>query len=145
MLDASPPISNLDFNLIYDQKLTIMKPSRMSFLSIKLVMIEKNSSSMHREYYKFYAVHVFFFFFAFFFDFIDNFYQLNIVRKQTTRLIFYSALPRPNPPLNSMGADPGPLCCPCILTKYSHKFEVEQSINFCHAATIRLITATAAK
>ena len=36
-----------------------MKQSRMSFLSIKLVMIENNSSSMHREYYKFYAVHVY--------------------------------------------------------------------------------------
>ena len=36
-----------------------MKQSRISFLSIKLVMIEKNSSSMHREYHKFYAVHVY--------------------------------------------------------------------------------------
>ena len=35
------------------------KQSRMSFLSIKLVMIDNNSSSMHREYYKFYAVHVY--------------------------------------------------------------------------------------
>ena len=36
-----------------------MWQSRISFLSIKLVMIEKNSSSMHREYHKFYAVHVY--------------------------------------------------------------------------------------
>ena len=39
--------------------MTIMKQSRMTNLSIKLVMIENNSSSMHREYHKFYAVHVY--------------------------------------------------------------------------------------
>ena len=31
----------------------------MAFWSIKLVLIEKNSSSMHREYHDFYAVHVY--------------------------------------------------------------------------------------
>ena len=36
-----------------------MKQSRMAFLSIKLVIIENNSSSMHREYHDFYAVHVY--------------------------------------------------------------------------------------
>ena len=39
--------------------MTIKKYSRMAFLLIKLVMIEKNSSSMHREYHEFYAVHVY--------------------------------------------------------------------------------------
>ena len=31
----------------------------MTNLSIKLVMIEKNSRSMHREYHEFYAVHIY--------------------------------------------------------------------------------------
>ena len=31
----------------------------MTNLLIKIVMIEKNSSSMHREYHEFYAVHVY--------------------------------------------------------------------------------------
>ena len=31
----------------------------MAFLSIKLVMIKNNSSSMHREYHEFYAIHVY--------------------------------------------------------------------------------------
>ena len=47
MLDASPTISNLEFNRICTP------------ISKLLVMIEKNSSSMYREYHKFYAVHVY--------------------------------------------------------------------------------------
>ena len=36
-----------------------MTQSRMTNLSIKLGMIDKNPSSMHREYNEFYAVHVY--------------------------------------------------------------------------------------
>ena len=45
--------------ITHDYKLTIMKQSRMAFLSIKLVIIENNSSLMHRKYHDFYAVHVY--------------------------------------------------------------------------------------
>ena len=50
---------HLRMTITHNLKLTIMKQSRISFLSIKLVMIEENSSSMHREYHEFYAVHVY--------------------------------------------------------------------------------------
>ena len=53
-----------------------MKQSRMTFLSIKLIMIENNSSSMHREYHKFYAFHVYLR--SIHISFLCSHYQMNV-------------------------------------------------------------------